>query len=146
MYEVLALIPESSDFTLERAVAHFKKLTFSRYRCGKCLFKKARVRAELATPKRKRKPSGFRVVYGDWGIDAWLDSGKDVLAESRDLAEEDDLPAQAEVIAACSQRLSVWSDEDPNLDYSDDITAYTDELRERFGMFIYDPVNGCWWT
>jgi hypothetical protein len=136
MYEVLALLPESSDFTLEAAVAHF----------GKVRLGKGTLRAELATSEGKRKPSGFRVFFGGWAVVAWLESGKGVLSESEEFAEEDDLPAPAKVIAACSRRLSVWSDEDENGDYTDEFNEYADELRERFGAFILDPVNGGWWT
>ena len=54
MYSVAALILEASDFTLERAVAHFSQL------------RKGRVRAGLATAPGERKPTGFRVSFGDW--------------------------------------------------------------------------------
>ncbi|MBM3980794.1 MAG: hypothetical protein FJ304_11010 [Planctomycetes bacterium] len=133
-YEVLALLPESSDFTLDAALAHFGKLRFGK-----------KLKAELATLKGRRKPSGFRVDYGGWSVYAFLESGKDVLSESREFAEDEDLPAPADVIAGCSRRLSVWSDEDEEADYSDHIMHFTDELRERFGAFILDFVNGGWW-
>jgi hypothetical protein len=136
MYEVLALLPDASDFSLEAAVAHF----------GGVRHGKGTLRAEVATSEGEREPSGFRVFFGDWAVVAWLESGSGVLSDSRDSAEDDDLPAPAEVIASCSRRLSVWSDEDEGGDHSDDITEYTDELRGRFGAFILDPVNGGWWT
>lgn len=136
VYEVLALLPETSDFTLAAAVAHF----------GKIRHGKGTLRTELATPQGEREPSGFRVFYDDWAVVAWLEFGKGVLSESREFAEDNDLPAPAEQVATCSRRLSVWSDEDEAGDHSDDITDYTDELRERFGAFILDPVNGGWWT
>lgn len=146
MYEVLALIPEGSDFTLDRAVAHFAGRTFSKFRSGQFVYRKHPLRAELATSEQKTTPSGFRVHYGDWGIVAWLETGPTVRGESEEMADSDDLPAPATVIAGCTQRLSVWSDEDPTFDWSDEFTEFTCELRERFGMFIYDCVNGCWWT
>jgi hypothetical protein len=146
MYNVLALIPEGSGFTLERAVAHFAGLTFSKFRSGKCVYHRHPLRAELAQSEGKREPSGFRVFYGDWGVVAWLESGRAVRGESEEMAELDDLPAPTEVIAGCTRRLSVWSDEDPAFGWTDDFTEYTEELRGRFGMFIHDCVNGCWWT
>jgi hypothetical protein len=145
-YEVLALLPESSDFTLQRAVAYFASLTFSRVRSGKFIYKNAPVRAELATVEGEQTPSGFRVFYGDWLIVAWLEADDTVRIESREMAEGDDLPAAAEVIARCSRRLSVWSDEDPEFEFTDDFTRFIDHLRERFGTFIKDYVNGCWWS
>src|SRR5262245_61899461 len=114
MYSVLALIPEASDFTLERAVAHFAGLTFSKYGFGKLVHKKHPLRAELAKVKRARKPSGFRVYYDNWAVVAWLEADRTVRVESREMAEEEGLPASAEVIAGCTRRLSVWSDEDPD--------------------------------
>ena len=121
MYEVLALIPETSDFSLERAVVHFAGLSFSKFRCQKFVFKNHPLRAELARGKGKKEPSGFRVHYGDWAVVAWLESGYNVRQESAEFADDDDLPAPAEVIAACSRRLSVWSDEDPQLNWTDEL-------------------------
>jgi hypothetical protein len=40
----------------------------------------------------------------------------------------------------------VWSDEDPDFEWTDQITEHTDQLRELFGAFIDDPVSGGWWT
>jgi hypothetical protein len=147
MYEVAALLPASSDFTLERAVRHYASQTFSQYKCGRFLCKNEPVRAELATAPGEQEPSGFRVFYGDWAVVAWLDQGEDVLADSRDHAGDSDLPAPADVIAGCSRRLWVCSDVDePDFDNSDLFTEFTDELRGRFGAFILDYVNGGWWT
>ena len=146
MYSVLALIPEASDFTLARAVAHFAGLTFSKFRSGKWLYRRHPLRAELARREGQKEPSGFRVFYGDWAVVAWLETDATVRGESAEMAELDDLPAPAEIIAGCTRRLSVWSDEDPGLDWTDDIMEYTDQLRQRFGMFIRDNVKGCWWT
>ena len=136
MYEVLALLPETSDFTLETAVAFFRTVRYG----------EGTLRAELATPGHKEEPSGFRVFYGDWVVVAWLETGKCVLGESEEMSWGDGLPAPAEVIASCSRRLSVWSDEDPGCHHSNEFMFYTDDLRERFGAFIKDCVNGCWWT
>lgn len=146
-YEVMGLVPASSDFTLERAVEHFATLTFTQYREGRAVFLNEPVRAELLSADRDSWSTGFRVWYGRWGVTAWLDSGPDVLTENRDLAENVSLPAPAEVIAGCPYRLCVSSDpDDPDFDNSDRFTEYTDGLRERFGIFIHDYVNGGWWT
>jgi hypothetical protein len=135
MYEVIALIPEASDFSLDAAVAHFGAL------------RKGRLLAELATAKGKRKPSGFRVSFGDWSVVAWLESGEEVLVDSQELATtRKGRPAKAEVIAACSRRLSVWSDEDAEADHTDDWIDYIDFLRQRFEVFVFDNVNGQWWA
>ena len=136
MYEVLAMIPESSDFTLEAAVAHFRTI---RYRNG-------HLRAELAVPRGKRKPTGFRVHFGDWSVVAWLETDESVRVESGEFAtRRRGRPAPAEVIAGCTRRLSVWSDEDFEADHTDDWIEFVDELRERFGVFVRDCVNGKWW-
>ena len=139
MYEVLALLPESSDFTLDAAVAHFGRHRFGNR--GRTL-----LRAELAVPPGKRKPAGFRVFFGEWAVVAWLESGRGVRSESKEFAADDDLPAPPEVIAGCSRRLSVWSDPDDGFLYSDEFTEVTKQLRVRFGALILDCVNGCWWT
>jgi hypothetical protein len=51
------------------------------------------------------------------------------------------------VIAGCPSRLSIRSDVDaPDYDNSDRFTEYTDQLRQRFGVFLLDFVNGGWWS
>ena len=102
---------------------------------------KSPVRAELATTPGKDKPTGFRVFYGDWAVVAWLETDDSVHVESRELAERDDLPASAEVIASCTRRLSVWSDEDREFNWTDQFESYTTRLRKRFGVFIRDNVK-----
>jgi hypothetical protein len=142
-YEVMGLVPSSSDFTLERAVLHFASLTFTQYKQGRAVFRNEAVRAELLSADRDSWSHGFRVWYGPWPVTAWLDSGPDVQEANRDMAEEDDLPAPAEVIAGCPSRLSVSSDpDDPDYDNSERFSEYTDQLRERFEVFIHDDVNG----
>lgn len=136
MYEVLALVPPSSDFTLSNAVSYFRSLRFR----GQSL------RSELARAEGDSLDTGFRIWYGNWSIVAWLDEAPGVLADSESLVDEVPLPASPDQIAKCAKRLCVWSDEDPDGDHSDEITAFTDNLRGRFGVFIYDPVNGGWWT
>jgi hypothetical protein len=135
-YNLIALIPSTSDFSLEKAVEHF----------GSRSFRKLRLRSELAKADGESFFTGFRVWYGDWSVVTWLDDVPGVLEDSQHLAGENTLPAPAEIIAGCARRLCVWSDEDPDGEHSDAITAFTDELRKRFGMFIYDPVKGGWWT
>ena len=136
MYSVLALIPESSNFSLDAAVAHFHDMPYPRFK----------LRAELVTGPGSGEPSGFRVFYEHWSIVAWLETDPDVLSESREMAGETDLPAPAEVIARCSRRLSVWSDEDPDLEFAHHFEEFITELRERFGAFIKDYVAGGWRT
>src|SRR6476620_8814105 len=92
-YELVGLVPASSDFSLERAVQFFSEQTFTRY--------KTPVRADLLFAKTDSCPTGFRVCYGAWGITAWLDSSPAVAIDNRYLAEETELPAPPEVIAAC---------------------------------------------
>jgi hypothetical protein len=147
MYEVLAYLPATSDFTLELAVGHFASTTFTQFKGGKALFKNEPVRAELAKKRGQKNPSGFRVYYGKWAIVAWLMEGEDVLEDSRNHAEDDDLPAPSAIIASCSRKLSVYSDrDDPDFDNGDRFTEFTAQLRQRFGAFIQDYVNGGWWT
>lgn len=135
MYEVLALLPTSSDFTLDLAIAHFRATHFG----------SGMLQSGLASPEGVSQPSGFRVSYGGWEVVAWLETGAEILSDCRALVDANDLPATAEMIESCSRRLAVWSDEDSDGDHSDEITHFTDELRMRFGAFIYDPVNGGWW-
>jgi hypothetical protein len=146
-YELIGLVPASSDFTLERAVGHYSRRTFTQYLRGRLVYNKEPVRAELLSGGREPYSTGFRVWYGPWSVVAWLDSSPDVADDNRYLSEESGLPAPAEVIAGCPSRLSIYSDVDaPDFDNSDRFSEYTDQLRERFGVFLMDNVNGAWWT
>ena len=136
MYSVLALLPESSDFTLDAAVSHFDDMRYPRFK----------LRAELANRPGSQEATGFRVFYEAWSIVAWLETSPDVLIESREMASDSDLPAPAEVIARCSRRLSVWSDEDPDFELAHFFEEFIADLRERFGAFIKDHVAGGWRT
>ena len=66
-YHVLALIPPASDFSLERAVAHFSGLTFSKFWSGKSIFQNEPVRAELARrfPHVEKVNENFDVRWRD---------------------------------------------------------------------------------
>jgi hypothetical protein len=147
MYEVAALLPASSDFTLVRAVEYFAARTFARIGSDGRVRHVEPLRAEFATLEGCREPSGFRVWYGAWAVVAWVEEGECALSNSRDLLDDRDLPAPADVIAGCSRWLWVCSDVcEPDFDNSDWITEYTNGLRERFGAFVLDHVNGGWWT
>jgi hypothetical protein len=146
-YELIGLVPAASDFTLERAVQHYSGLTFSQYLRARLVFNKEPVRAELLSSGREPYSSGFRVWYGPWFVVAWLDSSPEVAEDNRYLSEEPGLPASPDVIASCPSRLSIYSEMDaPDFDNSDRFTEYTEQLRERFGVFLLDNVNGGWWT
>lgn len=146
MYNVLALIPDTTDFTIDKAVAYFSQQTFSKVKSDKIIYQRHPLRAELAVSEGNMTLGGFRVYFGDWAVVAWLEAGRTVEGESEELSGLDDLPAPSKVVASCTRRLSVWSDEDPSFFWTDDFTEYTCFLREQFGMLIYDCVNGCWWT
>jgi hypothetical protein len=146
-YEVMGLVPASSDFSLERAVQHYSSLTFTQYLRGRPVFVNEPVRAELVSKDRKSFSKGFRVWYGPWVVHAWLDSGPDAQEANRESAKGPGLPAPPEVIASCPSLLSIHSDyDDPDYNNSDRFTEFTDQLMERFGVFIQDYVCGGWWT
>jgi hypothetical protein len=137
-YELIGLVPTSSDFTLERAVEFYSSQFYARLNP---------VRAELARGEGEMSPTGFRVWYGSWAVVAWLDCRPSVIDDNSALAEEPDLPAPPNVIASCPHRLWIYSDVDePDFANSDYFTDYTDQLRERFGVFLLDNVSGGWWT
>jgi hypothetical protein len=135
MYEVLALIPSSSDFSLERAVGHFGSLHFG----------KNKVLSEFANSAEDPSLAGFRVWYGDWAIVSWIEDSPSVFEDNRHLASEGALPTTPAVVEACTSRLSVRSDEDPELSHSDEFTDFIEQLQERFEMLIYDPMTDEWW-
>jgi hypothetical protein len=135
-YDLTALIPSTCNFSLELAVAHFRPIEIGG----------PPIRAELLTSSSVQKLDGFRVWFGDWAVSAWLDEAADVAELCQFLAQKNDLPTPAETIAACKKSLSISTDDDPQLNHSDDIIIFAQELTERFGLLVYDPVNGSWWT
>lgn len=134
-YELMALIPPSSGFRLEKAPAHFSSTHFRRLPLD----------CEPLRTGQEQSSSGFRVRFGDWAVVVWLDGSDGVQADSQELANESRLPARSNLIAACRKRLWIHSDEDPDLTHSDEITFFADELRTLLGLFVYDPVAGEWW-
>jgi hypothetical protein len=146
-YELIGLVPASSDFTPERAALHYAGLTFTQYRRGEAVFLNEPVRAEVLSGGLEPYLTGFRVWYGPWSVVAWLDASADAAQDNRDRSEEPGLPAAPEVIAGCPARLSIQSDVDaPDYDNSDQFTEYTEQLRELFWVFLLDFVSGGWWT
>lgn len=62
MYELFALIPADSDFTLEKAVAHFRAAHF----------RGVGLQGEFVNASNSGAGVGFRVRYGDWAVVAWV--------------------------------------------------------------------------
>jgi hypothetical protein len=131
MYNVNALIPSGTDFTVAKAIEHF---TSRGLRC------------ELAEPERVEE--GFRVFFGDWAIVAWYTEGEKVLRDSRELADSDfkPFPVPAEVLASCDRELTLWSDEDWDGDHTSEWMDFVNDLIQAFpGVVVFDYVMGEWW-
>jgi hypothetical protein len=131
MYSVSALIPQGTDFSVAKAIEHFRSLG---------------LRSEPAEPERVEE--GFRVFFDDWAIVAWYSQGEKVLRDSRELAESDykPFPVPPEVIASCDRDLALWSDEDWDAHHTDEWIDFVDELIRAFpGVVVFDYVMGEWW-
>ena len=89
-YELIGLVPASSDFTPQRAVEHFSGLTFSRYRDQQWVFRKEPVRAEVLSGGPAPYSTGF---LGPWSVVAWLDASEEAAQDNRDRSEESGLPS-----------------------------------------------------
>lgn len=129
MYNVTALIPPTTDFSLAQAIDHFRSLN-----------------AEMAVSAKGG--SGFRVFFEDWAIVAWYSEGEEVRRENEDLAESNftPFPVSAEVIASCDRELALWSDEDWDAIHTNHWISFVDKLIAAFpGMIVFDSVNGEWW-
>jgi hypothetical protein len=131
MYSVSALIPRVTDFTVEKAIDHFRSQG---------------LRCEPAEPERVNE--GLRVFFGDWAIVAWYSQGEQVSRDSRELAESKfkPFPAPAEMIATCDRELTLWSDEDWDAHHTNEWIHFVDELIRAFsGVIVFDYVMGEWW-
>jgi hypothetical protein len=132
MYNVGALIPRSTAFSLSAAVERFRR---------------EGLRSELT--RSGDGGHGFRVYYGAWAIDCWYDEGPSVRAHNEALAEGpfQPLPAPADVVASCDRLLELWSDPDEDFEHTDDWISFVDELIRAFpGVMVFDSVEGEWWT
>lgn len=127
MYYVQALIPRGSDFSLKKAKERLTK------------------RGRACKPaKSETGGNGLRFSFGRWTVVAWLDDGKHVLRESKDLAKE--APAEIKGVSGCDKRLDFWSDEDRECEHTDDWGILIDDLLCAFPeVIVFDPVDGHWW-
>jgi hypothetical protein len=132
---VAAMIPAASSFSLESAVLHFQDSRFGR----------KRLVAELAPPG-SRRPKGFRVNYGNWGVVAWMNKGALTDADHANKAKSKPLPVPADVLASCDRLLTVWADPDPDAKYTKQWVHYLEQLQSAFGLVIWDYDNDKWWV
>ena len=132
MYNVGALIPPTTGFSLSAAVEHFRRQG---------------LRSELT--RSEDGGEGFRVHYAHWAIDCWYEEGPTVRANNRDLAKGpfQPLPAPADVVASCDRALELWSNTDDDFEHTDDWMSFVEELMRAFpGLMVFDSVEGEWWT
>jgi len=130
-YNVLALIPTSSDFGVSNAVEIFIKNGYS---------------ASIATSP-SGKSSGFQVIpYENWKIVAWLEDGNDTAVENQETIEVFGNPPNVttDKPIKCDRRLSVWSDDDADMLNAHLFEEYINFLKEKFGLYIFDSVQGIW--
>jgi hypothetical protein len=132
---VAALIPAASSFSLDSAVAHFQLRRLGRMRLV----------AELAPPG-SRRPKGFRVHYGNWGIVAWMNKDPLTAADHANNARSKPLPVPADVLASCRRVLTVWADPDLNAKHTKHWGHYLWQLQTTFGLVIWDYDNDRWWV
>jgi hypothetical protein len=90
--------------------------------------------------------SGFRVVaHGGWGVSAWLEDDDEARELNATLAAGP-LPAgvSAEDVARRPGQLSIWSDDDDELEYAHVFEEVIEFLQERFGALLWDDRLGEW--
>jgi hypothetical protein len=127
-YHVIALIPASAPFDLQAAIDALNSEGF-----------------KADQPDYGHLP-GLRVVASDgWGVGAWLEDDDEAREMNQTLSEYD-LPdgVTPEQISECSARLSIWSDDDPDLMNAHVFEEFIQLFKERFGLFLFDNRLGEW--
>ncbi len=130
-YNVLALIPSESDFSIENAVIAFVLNGYS---------------ASLVTSRTGGR-RGFLVMCADaWSIVAWLEGEDYVAAESQEIVDVFGPPPGVAFQSSinCPRRLSVWSSGDSALMNAHRFEAYIDFLKNKFGLYVFDQMQGLW--
>jgi hypothetical protein len=132
--KMLTHIPADSDFSLNAAIEHFQAASFA----------DTRLQSELTTGLSGGVPSGFRVWFDHWSIVSWLEQGEEVLVDSEVLSHQAGLRVPPSVIAACSLRLSVWSDPGITPEREEWFRWFAEQLSDRFAAIHYDHFAQKW--
>lgn len=133
-YSVDVLLPPTSDYTPAKAAKHFRAMAWGQFT----------IRA--TAKKRDGATTGVRVTFDKWAIELWLNEGEEAAEFCREVATtRKNRPAKQADIAACQRYLAVDSDPDEGFEWTDEFNQVLDELRERFGGYVYDNYQGIWW-
>lgn len=122
MYRVIALIPAKSDLTIEALLE--------------------RVKTEFPTSSVTLSGRQITISRGEWDFELLEQSGADVLAESKDIAEKMAGQAEDYDVAACDHRFHGWSETpDPMLEYFEDYQRVVGLLKSFLGLLVIDPAE-----
>ena len=133
-YEVIALVPPGRGFEIGEVVRHFRSVPHG-----------ALLRSESLRSDSEIGREGFRVWYGEWSVEAWLDRSPSVVVDNEDLAVDAPL-AISDSVRGSAERLFVCSAKDPHYEHTGDFMHFTDLLQQHYGLLIYDHVVGEWYT
>src|SRR5262245_12099557 len=124
MYQAYGLIQQGSDFNLDTAVQ--------------------RLQAKLPNMSAQRDGNQVSLYSDDWSVQLTLNADPSVLAESADMAEKIAGDVDGSDIAACRQRVEVWSEvPDPFMEHFSDFMAIIEVLQSFQGVIAVDPREPC---
>ena len=124
MYQAYLLLKMPNDFTLA----------------------KARLRLAEAFPGATftEEPASLAMETEDWDLSLTMNSGPEVLADSRHFAEQLTGVDDDQGIAACGQRVEIGSDvPDPDLEHFEKYQRVLDAMRTFEGAILLDPKEPC---
>ncbi len=124
MYQSYLLLKTPNDFTLD----------------------KARQRLAEAFPDASftEGPGSLAMETPDWELSVQTNDGPEVLAESRQIAEQITGADDDQGIATCARRVEIASDvPDPVLDHFEKYQRVLDAMRAFEGTILIDPKEPC---
>jgi hypothetical protein len=131
-YELMALLTDEADLTLERLADLLRDVFRSDPR--------AVVRLD-EYPGIGRQHVAVR--WGDWSFRLSYEDEPHVLEESQEMANTfaAGRPNQ-HVIAGCRRRVSMAADDDPDMDHFNDYCFIMGRLEKQPGVIVFDPQCG----
>ena len=124
MYQAYLLLKTQNDFTLAKARQHlaeaFPDATFT------------------------EGPESLAMETPDWELSVQTNDAPEVLAESRQIAEQITGVDDDQGIATCARRVEIASDvPDPEMDHFEKYQRVLDTMRSFEGAILIDPKEPC---
>lgn len=81
----------------------------------------------------------FTAYWGDWKLHLCLSTDSWIAEECQEMAEDHSHKPPYNLIAKCTRRIELWSEDDPNMDHFNDYVSVLSEIEKAFpGAIVFD--------